>query len=502
MDILQEILNSIIIGNNEKALELCNMLINNIKNPIPANSTLYNLRGMLNIKLKKYEEALNDYNYAIELNPYDQSAYFNISIANHNMGLYQKSIEAFLQYAKLDRFFKYNYINQIISLYIWDYDSKTIEDTFKILSEDKYNDLWIKDVTFNLLNNIISKSLINNSENKNIINNIKNILLYEYSLLQVLSLNFIIIHTRNSNIEIAHYTSLNTLIKLINENNKIRITNISNANDPKEGKILESIFNKNGLNLNIKNEDNLITLQTSFTRNKDALTMFRLYGKDNNKEATGICLVIDKKYFNFEPMSLASPMQMMSDFKRGINNLYFILYYNESKNQLIFNPTASKYYNVIVDLNKYCQIKVNKIIDESIENIINYIFYKILNYTIKIDNQIKDKKLKDEIFSNLFENIKYIIKHEAFFEEQELRMLITTDYKNNDIKIDDNKRLYIDYNKLFNESENFIKEIILGDKIENKELIADYIKQIIYNKYKDNNKMNEIKVSISQAPLK
>lgn len=353
-----------------------------------------------------------------------------------------------------------------------------------------------------------------------VINNIKNILLYEYSLLQVLSLNFIIIHTRNSNIEIAHYTSLNTLIKLINENNKIRITNISNTNDPKEGKILESIFNKNGLNLNIKNEDNLITLQTSFTRNKDALTMFRLYGKDNNKEATGICLVIDNKYFNNNPYLPTFIIERNLDNKNQEErkgnenyirakhiiqnmlvkrNLYWVIYYNKEKNQLVFNPTKSKYSSVIVDLNT---IKNNKKYINKIEYLISRIFYNIIKNSKEIDNQIKDKKLKDEIFSNLFENIKYIIKHEAFFEEQELRMLITTDYKNNDIKIDDNKRLYIDYNKLFNESENFIKEIILGGKIENKELIADYIKQIIYNKYKDNNKMNEIKVSISQAPLK
>ena len=35
--------------------------------------------------------------------------------------------------------------------------------------------------------------------------------------------------------------------------------NISNANDPKEGKILENIFNKNGLNIKLKMKK-LITL--------------------------------------------------------------------------------------------------------------------------------------------------------------------------------------------------------------------------------------------------
>ena len=500
MNVLQEITMRLVAGNAKEALELCDKVINNIKEPIPEHSQFYNLRGLINVRLKKYEEAFNDYNTALKINPYDQSTYLNMSIVNHEIGLYRESIDAFLKYSKLDKYFTYNYINQIISIFIWNYDSNTIEDIFKILSKNEYNDLWRKDITFNLLNNIISKYLKNN---ENILKDIKNILLYEYFLLQVLSLYFIIIHTKNNNIEVSHYTSLKVLFSLLNDSHNIRITNISNANDPKEGKILENIFSKNGLNIKIKNKDNLITLQTSYSRNKDALTMFRFYGKEDNKEATGICLCIDKNYFNNEPLSLATPMQMMSNYKRGINNLYFILYYNEKENQLIFNPTNSKYSNIIVDLNKYCMVKLNRVIDESVENIINYIFYKIFNYAEKIDNQIENKNLKDEIFSNLFENIRYIIKHEAFFEEQELRMLITTNYKNENINIEeDKKRLYINYNELFNENENFIKEIILGGKIEDKELTSDYIKQIIYNKYKDNDKMNKIKVSISQAPLR
>lgn len=139
---------------------------------------------------------------------------------------------------------------------------------------------------------------------------------------------------------------MNTLLKLIKENNKIRITNISNANDPKEGKILENILNKNKLDIKIKNDENLITLQTSLSRNKDALTMFRLYGKNENKEATGICLVIDKKYFNDNYLSSVIEVNLDNqkqeekkgneNYKNakeiiqkrlGIKNLYWVIYY-------------------------------------------------------------------------------------------------------------------------------------------------------------------------------
>lgn len=521
----------------------------------------YYYKGLAKKDLGEYEEAIKDFQEALKYNrTYLLIVYYNIGISKINLGEYEDAINYFdninqIKYynetekkeesyyikiyeyhmstfcnnafAKLlsgknvyfEDFINYNkffipnnnHIIYIVSLLFENYKYDLIEKIFNYLVEENYNDLWENDITFNLLKN---KTI-----DKEILKNIKKNLLYQYLLLQSLSFNNKTLKREFTyNIEIAHYTSLNILLKLIKEDNKIRITNISNANDPKEGKILENILNKNKLDIKIKNDENLITLQTSFSRNKDALTMFRLYGKNENKEATGICLVIDKKYFNDNYLSPVIELNLDNqkqeekkgneNYKKakeiiqkrlGIKNLYWVIYYNEEKNQLVFNPTKSKYSSVIIDLNT---INKNKNNINKIEDLINCIFHNIINSAKEID-KIENKNLKDEIFSNLFENIRYIIKHEAFFEEQELRMLITTNYKNENINIEeDKKRLYINYNELFNENENFIKEIILGGKIEDKELTSDYIKQIIYNKYKDNDKMNKIKVSISQAPLR
>ena len=486
----------------------------------------YNI-GICKINLGEYEDAINYFDninqikyynetekkeesYYIKIYEYHMSTFCNKAFAKLLSG---KNVyfEDFINYNK---FFipNNNHIIYIVSLLFENYKYDLIEKIFNYLVEENYNDLWENDITFNLLK---SKTI-----DKEILKNIKKNLLYQYLLLQSLSFNNKTLKREYTyNIEIAHYTSLEILLKLIKEDNKIRITNISNANDPKEGKILENILNKNKLDIKIKNDENLITLQTSLSRNKDALTMFRLYGKNENKEATGICLVIDKKYFNDNYLSSVIEVNLdnqKQEEKKGNENykkakeiiqkrferknLYWVIYYNEEKNQLVFNPTKSKYSSVIIDLNT---INKNKKNINKIEDLINCIFHNIINSAKEIDNQIENKNLTDEIFSNLFENIRYIIKHEAFFEEQELRMLITTNYKNENINIEeDKKRLYINYNELFNENENFIKEIILGGKIEDKELTSDYIKQIIYNNYKENNKMNKIKVSISQAPLR
>lgn len=483
--IIEEIEKEINLGNFEYVIEKCNEYLN-LKSDL---AFLYNYRGLCKNNLGLYEEAIKDFDISIELNKKSKNspttinkdladAYYYKGLAKNNLREYKEAIDNF------NEALKYNYTYWLVI---------------------HYN---------------IGISKINLGEiDKEILKNIKKNLLYQYLLLQSLSFNNKILKREFTyNIEIAHYTSLNTLLKLIKEDNKIRITNISNANDPKEGKILENIFNKNSLNIKIKNDENLITLQTSLSRNKDALTMFRLYGKNENKEATGICLVIDKKYFNdnyLSPVIEVNLDNQKQEEKKGNENykkakeiiqkrferknLYWVIYYNEEKNQLVFNPTKSKYSSVIIDLNT---INKNKKNINKIEDLINCIFRNIINSAKEID-KIENKNLTDEIFSNLFENIRYIIKHEAFFEEQELRMLITTNYKNENINIEeDKKRLYINYNELFNENENFIKEIILGGKIEDKELTSDYIKQIIYNKYKENNKMNKIKVSISQAPLR
>lgn len=465
----------------------------------------YSNRGFSNFLLGNYTDAIKDFSKVIELNPSLARAYYNRGLNKDCLELYDDALIDFKQYIELIKNHKSIEIINIIGSFYYDIKISDIEYIFnQLIKKEDYNNLWERDIIFNLLKQKI--------KNENILNDIKEILLYQYLLLHSLSFNNITPND-NQNIEISHYTSFEILKKLIEENNKIRITNISNANDPKEGKILENILNKNKLDIKIKNDENLITLQTSLSRNKDALTMFRLYGKNENKEATGICLVINEKYFkNKYSLPLFQINNTLLDNKNSNNenekekqnynierNLYWVIYYNEEKNQLVFNPTKSKYSSVIIDLNT---INKNKKNINKIEDLINCIFHNIINSAKEID-KIENKNLKDEIFSNLFENIRYIIKHEAFFEEQELRMLITTNYKNENINIEeDKKRLYINYNELFNENENFIKEIILGGKIADKELTSDYIKQIIYNKYKDNDKMNKIKVSISQAPLR
>ncbi|SUW04836.1 tetratricopeptide repeat protein [Brachyspira pilosicoli] len=482
----------------------------------PNNEIAYFSRGISNYELKKYEEAIEDFNEAIKLNPNNEEAYFNRGVLKIHLKKYKQSINDFKIFAKnnndafditiieiLQEFNKYN----------------DIDNFFKLLIIDENKELWKDEPITNLIFHFEETEKLGNE----LIENIKYLILYEYFLLKILTFD-----TNDKNIEISHYTSLDLLLILLGCKNSeevgnIRINNISTANDPNEGNILESIFNRNDIDIKIGSDEKIVTLQTSYSRNRDSLTMFRLYGKKDNKEATGICVVLENEYFtdsytspfsyydfnvdnlhNSEDKNNKNSVKNNEDnekIKKEENkrNLYWVLYYNERLNKLVFNKEDLKYSSNLIDLNGINDYKEKLKEDDTIENKIKYAFSKIFEYTRKI----KEKNIDPKLYNYLFENIKYIIKHEAFFEEQELRMLVTSDYKSKEIQADrTNNKLYIDYLKLFNKNTNYIKEIIIGSKVENNESLAEYIRKILHEKNTDKNKLDNIKVLISEAPLR
>ncbi|MEI0686484.1 hypothetical protein R4M03_01080 [Brachyspira pilosicoli] len=512
----------------------------------------YTNRGLLNLFLKNYDQALKDYDYALKIDKNSIISYRYRAQIKYILGMYEDAIKdaenainiynnymdahyiKILSKAKLKRYieiiddlnivakintnFENNFISDILNL-LETYSN--IEKIFQLLIKTENILLWRNEPITNLIFHFYKRKNFDDELKKNI----KYLLLYEYFLLKILTFDS---EKENDKIEISHYTSLDILPLLLNingnikESGKMRINNITTANDPKEGKILERILNKNNIDIKIENDEKALTLQTSYSRNKDSLTMFRLYGKKENKEATGICLVLDNKYFNnlyTSPYSYEFKFKMENnkiEIDEKINeekseenkrNLYWVLYYNEKENQLIYNKEKSKYASNIIDLNDLNNpnYKAELKEDDTKENMIKYAFAKIFYYTKEIKKEVDKnyQNIKNQLYSYLFENIKYIIKHEAFFEEQELRMLVTNDYKSDEILIDnDKKKLYIDYMPLFDERTNYIKEIIIGSKVENNEAVAEYIRKVLHTKNTEMNKLDDIKVSISEAPLR
>ena len=121
------------------------------------------------------------------------------------------------------------------------------------------------------------------------------------SILAVLSIEPI-----EFNQPLAHYTSPYVCEKLLGigqrqeaplvKNSKMRMNSSSYMNDPYEGKSLADFLGMQEISLENKTDlEKYNAFFTCFSARVNDLNQFRLYGKVNNVEASGCCLVFNKK---------------------------------------------------------------------------------------------------------------------------------------------------------------------------------------------------------------
>ena len=128
--------------------------------------------------------------------------------------------------------------------------------------------------------------------------------------------------------KLAHYTSTDTANFLLEVNGEknlpsaFRLNTINNVNDPSEGQLLHNYL-KGGKEQSfhaLDFDDKLHAFIGCFTFNHDSLNQFRLYGKQDNKEASGVSLVFQKEFFQsynslegLSFLSLKSEVQSLSN---------------------------------------------------------------------------------------------------------------------------------------------------------------------------------------------
>lgn len=94
---------------------------------------------------------------------------------------------------------------------------------------------------------------------------------------------------------VAHYTSPTVALSLLEKKDSyLRLNTAKNVNDPTEGKVLKEYLNIPSLS----DSKRTLTLISCFTFNHDSLNQFRLYGKENNLEASGVSIVFNSDFFN------------------------------------------------------------------------------------------------------------------------------------------------------------------------------------------------------------
>ena len=287
--------------------------------------------------------------------------------------------------------------------------------------------------------------------------------------------------------KVAHYTRPQIAFDLFegkkNDNDKepsnFRLSTIRGVNDPAEGLVLNGYWNQQGISETIHTNDTA-TFISCFTFNHDNLNQFRLYGKENGQEATGVSLVFKKKFFSDQADTLdfiAGPStdpsskseqikpndtgKTESDNKKplliGKSTLYRCIYLDpETGYWTLAQRDKSTFYreNKEKETAENNWIEYSKKISKIEESFKDYLFNKNdsilekLKYIFKEYNKygVEEKQKILEAVRFILLPLQYLVKHIAFQEEQECRIMYITQFRDEKIHSDREKQwMYVEY---------------------------------------------------------
>ena len=295
---------------------------------------------------------------------------------------------------------------------------------------------------------------------------------------------------------VAHYakpTLAETLLEKKN-NNKFRIYSTAKMNDPTEGKILYQYFNylfqQQKTFWTIEKSSEWASFIGCFTLNHDSLNQFRLYGKEDGQEATGVSIIFKPEFFAKTHQNvfyiLTSNIDLVTEkinnkdnLKEKLNEdkgedsylpLYRCIYLDPEKQIKDKENNKQKTYLKVAhrdeitfyrennqgkgrDIDEWEKYKkeieeIEKQVAENLENILK-IMIDIFNLCENKKQNISEKEQTQtkSIIDLILLQLSCLVKHAAYQEEQECRVLkflpFTDDRINRDER--DKNRLYTDY---------------------------------------------------------
>ncbi len=327
---------------------------------------------------------------------------------------------------------------------------------------------------------------------------------------------------------VAHYTNPNVLFQLLKNDSHVRLNVVDFMNDPTENQVLS-----NWLGMNNDPNSEIKSFLASFTFNHNCLNQFRLYGNENNIIGSGVSLVFNQSFFGNNVESSINPdsVALLSyDTKAKVaksdseenkddgdsNNICFLEPLPLFR-CLYFDPNSE--YISIAKRNKFSfylehQGSLAKTIDDEWNNYINLLdeenkIAKITKNLKEIKKLIRKLRTKKNLkaFSNLDQLINLaimpiscLIKHAAFEDEDECRMIYITHIADKKIQA---PKEYGDANSLFvnygQEVEDYLDKIYLGPQCQphHKLWITNHVRTP-----KSKSRLKLIKVVQSEMPLR
>lgn len=327
-------------------------------------------------------------------------------------------------------------------------------------------------------------------------------------------------------LNIAHYTSSNTALKILKDTNDknyspFRLSSIEFMNDPKEGSI---IYEWLGIPSPIGHRTSC-AFASCFSFNHDSLNQFRLYGKQDNIETTGVSIVFNLDFFinnqNGSTHIIKGSQKTNSLYKKGdipqqmVSKypLYRCIYFDPTTHYFkVAKRSEYSFYKELVNLDTdklevqlaeymlhssiQSGVFTKNIYDDSIEFKANdsrsvklhklYKSYlhsieageKELNTLISELKQTVQKIVKTTphltpVLYELLLPLRYLIKHPAFEEEQECRMLAILPLDHEKINSDpENLSFYINYDV---PARKYVNKIYLGEGAKSQRIFFEHI---------------------------
>ena len=327
---------------------------------------------------------------------------------------------------------------------------------------------------------------------------------------------------------VAHYTKPAVLFNLLKGDNpsKFRLNIVDFMNDPSENQVLT-----NWLNITNNSDNEIKSFLASFSFNHNSLNQFRLYGNEDNISGSGVSIAFNQNFFGLDTeRSISNEIAPVDSIKPiiPVNNEQIELETIQTENKsndtlhplplyrcLYFDPKTE--YMALAKRNKqsfYLEMCGEKKGTATIDK--EWLKYtKELNEKTKIKdirtrlNEIRksmgkllnNKHLKDipnlkQLLSLTVLPISCLIKHAAFEDEDECRMIYITHIGDKNIVepqgYQSTTSLYVEYTNV----ENHIDNIYLGPQCKLQH------KLWLQNHFKKKQQGKQIRLIKSQVPLR
>ena len=276
---------------------------------------------------------------------------------------------------------------------------------------------------------------------------------------------------------LAHYTSstvCNKLFGVLNEDGSspMRIGSSSYMNDPSEGKGVLELLALQDFELENKADCSPHNaFFACFSSRVNDLNQFRLYGKEDDVEASGCCLVFNKNGDWLKEPDISAPFRSFiknqdensATFKKAdLSNV-------ECENLPLYQVAYIAYKDDYITKEK-CGIWLNdskfgirlKPIGEN-KDWHAFRIQKLKNALKQLINFFQDKANVNDKNKNALEYIRYLFKDFAFRDEEEFRVLKMAKIGSEEIKYcEKTQSIYLPYTDI----SNMVDEVILGTNYE------------------------------------